>query len=108
MTDMRLSRRSIMLGGASLLATWASLPGVALSSTETRDPRLLIVILRGALDGLAFAAPVGDPAYASARGELVFANGLPLDGMFTLNPNMPGLKAMYDQKEALLSSTLGS
>jgi len=51
------SRRELMLGSGVLFA-WTCLPRLA--RAEGRDPRLLVVILRGALDGLAAVAPVGD------------------------------------------------
>src|SRR2546430_10034837 len=31
------------------------------SRAEGRDPRMLVIVLRGALDGLGAVAPVGDP-----------------------------------------------
>ena len=36
---------------------------------EGRDPRLLVVVLRGALDGLATVAPVGDPDWTRDEGR---------------------------------------
>ena len=45
------TRRSLLLGGASF-AAWAYLPKFA-RAADGRDPRLVVVILRGALDGLA-------------------------------------------------------
>jgi uncharacterized protein (DUF1501 family) len=44
------TRRELLLASGVLFA-WAYLPRVALA--EGRDPRLLVVVLRGALDGLA-------------------------------------------------------
>ena len=40
-----------------------------LAMAEGRDPRLMVVILRGALDGLAAVAPVGDPDWRKLRGD---------------------------------------
>ena len=58
------------------------------------DPRLIVIILRGALDGLSTVAPVGDPDYASLHGALALSPigdhaALPLDGFFALHPAMP-------------------
>ncbi len=50
------SRRALLLGGASF-AAWAYLPKFA-RAADGRDPRLIVVILRGALDGLATVAPI--------------------------------------------------
>ena len=62
------SRRALLLGGASF-AAWAYLPKFA-RAADGRDPRLIVVILRGALDGLATVAPVGDPDYAGLHGSI--------------------------------------
>ncbi|HXQ04553.1 MAG TPA: hypothetical protein VN831_07350, partial [Bradyrhizobium sp.] len=61
------TRRSLLLGGASF-AAWAYLPKFA-RAADGRDPRLIVVILRGALDGLATVAPTGDPDYAGLHGS---------------------------------------
>ena len=47
-----------------------------LARAEGRDPRLLAIVLRGALDGLAAVAPVGDPDWIGLRGDQALA----LDG----------------------------
>lgn len=102
--DVALSRRSIVIGGASL-ALWSYLPRSAIAGT--RDPRLLCVVLRGGLDGLSLAAPVADPDYARLRGALALraageGAGLPLDGFFVLNSAMPTLHALYLKKQATI------
>ena len=51
------------------------------------DARFVLVILRGALDGLAAAPAYGDGDYASKRGELaITAPQHKLDGLFALHP----------------------
>ncbi len=67
------SRRELLLASGALFA-WAYLPKVA--RAEGRDPRLLVIVLRGALDGLAAVAPVGDPDWVELRGD----KALTLDG----------------------------
>ena len=57
-------------------------------------------MLRGALDGLATVAPVGDPDWISARGDLALTLGsktpaLKLDDFFALHPSMPNLHRMF-------------
>ena len=69
------SRRALLLGGAGALLAWAYLPRFA-RAAGGRDPRLVVVILRGALDGLAAVAPIGDPDYAGLHGAIA----LTLDG----------------------------
>ncbi len=97
-----LSRRGL-LGGAASLSLWGFLPKSA--SAGTRDPRLLTVILRGGLDGLALASPAGDPDLVRLRGRSAVTAagdgaGLPLDGFFVLNPAMPFLHGLYQRREA--------
>ena len=75
------------------------------SAAGARDPRLVVVILRGAVDGLSAVAPVGDPDYAALHGDLAFAASgdraaLPLDGFFLLHPALAAFKRMYDGKRA--------
>ncbi len=69
-----------------------------------RDPRLVTIVLRGALDGMAAVAPIGDPAYAGLRGDFALAKGsaLPLDGFFALHPAMPQFARLYQARQALL------
>ena len=63
-----VSRRDILkAAGASAIAS--SLPSMAFASADT-TARFVLMILRGAADGLAIAAPYGDGHYRKLRGEL--------------------------------------
>jgi uncharacterized protein (DUF1501 family) len=91
------SRRELLLASGALFA-WAYLPKVA--RAEGRDPRFLTIVLRGALDGLAAVAPVGDPDWVRLRGDKALhldgaTPALTLDGFFALNPAMPELHRLY-------------
>ena len=97
------SRRALLLGGASF-AAWAYLPKFA-RAADGRDPRLIVVILRGALDGLATVAPVGDPDYAALHGSIALNPdgahaATMLDSFFALHPSMPEFARMYRQNHA--------
>ena len=104
--NQTLNRRSLLRGGAASLALWSFMPRSAIAGT--RDPRLLTMVLRGGLDGLSLAAPVGDPNYARLREVIAMAKpgeaggGLALNDMFALNPNMPFLHSLYQKREALV------
>ena len=92
------STRRELLGGAGVLFAWPFLPRIA--RAEGRDPRMLTIILRGALDGLAAVAPVGDPDWVKLRGDKALlldgkTPALPLDSFFALNPAMPNFHRMY-------------
>ena len=98
------TRREALLGSGALFA-WAHVPRIA--SAEGRDPRFLTLVLRGALDGLAAVAPVGDPDWIKLRGDNALrldgdTPGLPLDGFFALNPGMPNLHRLYKSGQAII------
>ena len=103
LTSSAPSRRVLLLGGASF-AAWAYLPKFA-RAADGRDPRLVVIILRGALDGLATVAPVGDPDYAGLHGAIALTSDGPhpaimLDSFFALHPSMPEFARMYRDKQA--------
>jgi uncharacterized protein (DUF1501 family) len=98
------SRREVLLASGTLFA-WAHLPKLA--HAEGRDPRFLTIILRGALDGLATVAPVGDPDWVALRGDnALMPNGktppLKLNDFFALNPAMPNLHRMFKANQAIV------
>lgn len=102
------TRRDILrtMAAASTLALWDAPFRFAFANVPT-DRRLVVVVLRGALDGLAAVPPHGDKDYATMRGRLALDSsggaGLhDLDGFFGLNPGLTNLKAMYDAKEVAL------
>jgi uncharacterized protein (DUF1501 family) len=98
------SRREALLGAGSLFA-WSQMPKLA--RAEGRDPRMLVIVLRGALDGLGAVAPVGDPDWIGLRGDrALMLDGkppaLPLDSFFALNPAMPNLHRLYKAQQAII------
>src|SRR5271165_12890 len=94
------SRRALLGAGAATFA-WAYLPTFA-RAADGRDPRLVIVILRGALDGMSAVGPIGDPDYADLHGDLALSlsgahPALRLDGFFALNPSMPTFARLFKE-----------
>jgi uncharacterized protein (DUF1501 family) len=75
---------------------------------------LVVVMLRGAMDGLSAAPPVGDPDYESARTGLAIARpgaaggALPLDGIFALNPALEHVAARYVAKQVIVFHAVAS
>ena len=102
-----ISRRSALHALAGGLAAGAlARPGLALARLPG-ERRLVVVILRGGLDGLAAMPPFGDPDYAGRRGEFALAKpgeesgALDLDGFFGLHPALGPLRDLYRQDELL-------
>ncbi len=101
-TPVPLSRRALLGGGVSFFA-WSQIPGYARAAN--RDPRLLVVILRGALDGMSAVAPVADPDYAALRASIALEKdgergGLALDGFFVLHPSFQNFARLYKAGQA--------
>ena len=107
-----ITRREILrTAAAGAIATAA--PSIAFANAET-DARLVLVILRGAADGLAIAAPYGDGNYNKVRGDLALPSPdnsdglLKLDGMFGLHPSLGGVHDEYTQGRALIVHAIAS
>jgi uncharacterized protein (DUF1501 family) len=103
---MHLDRRSLLQSFAGAGAVSALGARFAFAATPG-DRRLVVVILRGALDGLAAAPPHGDKDYASVRRQLALqtsgAGALhDLDGFFGLHPSFANLKTLYDNKQLVV------
>lgn len=96
-------QRRALLRGAGLLACSAAahpfLTTVTLAGSDGGRPlgdhRLVVILLRGAMDGLDVVQPQGDSAFAALRPTLNRTDALPLDGFFALNPALGGLMPLW-------------
>ena len=76
--------------------------------------KLIVVMLRGAVDGLNVVAPVGDANYAALRPTIALAapgqdNGaLDLDGYFGLHPALAPLMPLWREKKLAFVHASGS
>lgn len=95
-TRYPLTRR-LFLGG---LGTATFLGSRAPSQAAANKPKLIVVILRGGMDGL-FAVPKMDERYLEMhRPKLVLANARPLSDGFALHPAFKNLHSWYTQGQA--------
>ncbi len=95
-----MSRRA-MMGVTAGLFSWAYMPRWAEAATD--DPRLLVVVLRGGMDGINVCIPYGDNNnYFSMRGALAIpkASTITLNSFFGLHPALRRFGTMYKAKEA--------
>lgn len=100
-----ISRRAALLG----LSTIALGPGAALAvGAAPTDKRFVVVILRGAMDGLSAVVPYGDPGLMALRPELVppppgeDKGVLDLGGMFGLHPALAHMHGFFQANELLI------
>jgi uncharacterized protein (DUF1501 family) len=104
-------RRFLLRAGA--MAASAALPNVLFAHTGG-TARLAVVILRGALDGLAAVPPYADPHYAALHRELAIGapglaqGALALDGTFGLHPSFAFLHERYLAGELLVFHAVAS
>jgi uncharacterized protein (DUF1501 family) len=102
---LSLTRRAALLGLSSAFA--AGRVSLAFADAPT-NRRLVVVNLRGALDGMAAVVPYGDPALHDLRGAILppapgeDGGMLDLGGFFGLHPALLQLHAMYRASEALI------
>ena len=95
----KLNRRSLLLAGCA--ATLVSVaPGARGDTTSAQGRKLVIIILRGAMDGLAALPKLDDADIRTHRAALVDDQAIKLSDGFALHSAMPGLAAMYRANEA--------
>ncbi|SEK41235.1 Tat (twin-arginine translocation) pathway signal sequence [Roseovarius nanhaiticus] len=94
----RLSRRNFLTRSLAMGCSLAASPlvtPVTLASTPG-DARLVVIILRGAMDGIGAVPPLGDPAHAALRPEV---DALDLGGFYGMHPALGPLKPLWDKGE---------
>ncbi len=89
-----------MFGDAMMQATFAGTKG---------GNTLVVLSLRGGIDGLGVVVPHGDPGYYSARPNTSVpkASLLGADAMFGLHPNMSTLQSLWDSGELAAVQAVG-
>jgi uncharacterized protein (DUF1501 family) len=108
---MAIKRRDFLTlsAGAALFpigfSTWAA---------EGPPRRLIVIMLRGAVDGLNVVVPHGERAYYEARPTIAIGRpatdqgALPLDGHFGLHPALAGLLPLWNEKKLAFVHAAGS
>jgi len=91
---------------------WAATStGAGVASTQRK---LIVIMLRGAVDGMNVVAPVGDANYARLRPGIALAQpgqedgALRLDSYFGLHPSLAPLLPLWEQKKLAFIHASGS
>ncbi len=116
MASRRRALRWISSAGlAGLLPARMVLAAPASTAPDPQGPRLVVVMLRGALDGLAAVPATGDPAWSALRpatdgpgGSTAAPAWLPLQGLFAMHPALAQLHRWYDEGQLLVLHAVGS
>lgn len=97
MISRRFLLKSAALAACSAAAhPWMTTLTLASGDRVLGDNRLVVIILRGAMDGLGTVMPVEDPLFAQYRPTLSRQpEALPLTGGFALNPALAELAPLW-------------
>jgi len=94
---------------------WAATASASASAArDATRKKLVVIMLRGAVDGLNVVAPVGDENYLRLRPTIGLAapgmdgGALDLDGYFGLHPALAGLQPLWAQKKLAFVHASGS
>ena len=92
-----MDRRAFLRGGLALGCSAAALPLISHASFATApgEARLIVVILRGAMDGLDVLRPAGAREWRGLRPGLAGDDGLALDNFHHLHPGLSGLMPLW-------------
>ncbi|MCF6273576.1 MAG: DUF1501 domain-containing protein [Rhodobacteraceae bacterium] len=99
---MTLSRRKFMINSTLLGCSAAASPLLTplTLAAAPGDNRLVVIVLRGAMDGLDVVRPYGDPDFARQRPSLGAGEGAgDLDGFFSLNEALADLMPLWRARE---------
>lgn len=104
-----IGRRHVVLGGVSGALLLGALPQNAFAATGG-SKRLVFVLQRGAADGLSTLMPLGDPAFAAARGALAAdaEQAIRIDPFFALHPSLVRTARFFRDKEAAFVHAVAS
>ena len=92
-----MDRRRFLFGGAAVGCSLAASPWltpVALASGPW-DNRLVVIVLRGAMDGLDAVRPLGDPDYAALRPRLNAGDAVNVTDFWGLHPGLAPLLPLW-------------
>ena len=109
---MSITRRRFLEAAGSLAAV-GLLPGLSLARSDS-EARLVLVILRGGMDGLAAVPPYGESSYERTRAGLALAapgtadGVLKLDGTFGLHPALRTFSALYQAGELVVLQAIAT
>lgn len=104
-----LNRRGLLGAGLGL---GLSFLGRSAGAATDAGPRktLVMVICRGAMDGLSVTPPIGDPDYAGLRGPIAIPPdlALKLDTTFALHPALANVYAMAKNGQARFAPAIAT
>lgn len=97
---------------AAILSSWLGPSGISNIATTQSDNRLVVIFLRGAMDGVSLVVPYGDDDYHNHRRTIGLGtpkSGLiDLDGFYAFHPEASYLKPWYADGKLAAIHAIGS
>ena len=109
-----LSRRALfgglLAGGIAMMTSGGLSMQAAFADANYTGDTLVVLSLRGGMDGLSAIAPIGDKDYAPVRPTTAISasSGIQLDSMFALNPALAPIKGLWDQGQFAAVHAVGT
>ncbi len=116
-----MQRRQLLQAAAAAGLSWSAIGRTAFAAMATQagqqmpgNQRLVVVFLRGAVDGLSVVVPYSEGAYYQQRSSIALARAghdggvLDLDGHFGLNPNLAPLMPLWQSGKLAFVQASGS
>ena len=111
-----LSRRSALAAAAGIgvSVTFLGRQAFAAVDGDLARRKLVVIVCRGAMDGLSVSPPVGDANYRSLRGEIAIAGfdqpggALRLDDTFGLHPKLETVHALALKGQARIAPAVAT
>ncbi|NNG19586.1 DUF1501 domain-containing protein [Naumannella sp. ID2617S] len=99
-----LSRRAVLAGGGiglGALLMPSAQPRYSFAVGTGKQDLLVVIFLRGGMDGLSAVVPVNDPNYYTARRETAVpaGNTFQLNNQFGMNNDLLALKPIWDARQ---------
>ena len=92
---MKISRRDFLKGTATtLFLAGFNLPALASSS---RKKNLVVIMLRGGMDGLCAVPVIGDKDFEKRRKSILIENAIKLNSDFALHPRLIGFNKCWNE-----------
>jgi uncharacterized protein (DUF1501 family) len=103
------SRRAL-LAGIGLSVSFLGGSAFAAADGPLSKRKMVVVICRGGMDGLTVSPPIGDPDYATLRGEVAVPadQALKLDSTFGLHPALTSVHALALKGQARIAPAVAS
>jgi uncharacterized protein (DUF1501 family) len=110
-----LKSSALAMYGTAAAPAWLSRALYAADAPSPRKKILVVILQRGAMDGLNVVVPHGEKAYYDLRPNLAIPrpdgtadSAIDLDGFFGLHPSLKPMKQIYDSGHLAIVHAVGS